>query len=458
MPTSATAQLVPLPGRARAVAPRWLPALLLLPCAACSGGGESEDSVGFLRPAAADGGAVLAKETPPPAAPPVQEPEASPPAGPAAPSAPLAAPVEASAASSPPVHRTAEAEDLELASSLLHQPTEAFAALVDRHAAALGTERKRLLLAFSAARTGDLAEVRRLSQGLEASSALSESEKSLLRGALEPAAARAAGVALAVSTPLDRAMELCLLEREARSHAAAGAHALSAAAWSRLLLAEIASPWEADRESLARWTEALEAEQRQHRWNPRGSWPSIEVQVEAGDSLIAIRKRILEQRPELLLCTGLIARANGLPSETAIRPGDVLRIPIDRPSALVDVAARWTLYLLGDEVAAAWEVGVGREEGSTRPGLYTIGDKQVEPMWFQAGRKPVPFGDPENPLGTRWLSWREGEAETHLGFHGTSDPGGVGGRVSQGCVRMRNADIERFYEILPKGALVRVQL
>ena len=78
-------------------------------------------------------------------------------------------------------------------------------------------------------------------------------------------------------------------------------------------------------------------------------------------------------------------------------------------------------------------------------------------MWFRPGKDPIPFGDPENPLGTRWMAWNEDDKGTSLGFHGTTDPEGVGGRVSKGCVRMRNADVELLYDVLPRGAVVAVR-
>jgi lipoprotein-anchoring transpeptidase ErfK/SrfK len=44
-----------------------------------------------------------------------------------------------------------------------------------------------------------------------------------------------------------------------------------------------------------------------------------------------------------------------------------------------------------------------------------------------------------------------------LGIHGTNDPTSIGKRVSQGCIRMRNEDVEALFEILPEGATVTVQ-
>jgi lipoprotein-anchoring transpeptidase ErfK/SrfK len=123
----------------------------------------------------------------------------------------------------------------------------------------------------------------------------------------------------------------------------------------------------------------------------------------------------------------------------------------------VYIAARWLLYLHGTEVVAAWSIGVGKPGEETPTGEFTIGPKQKDPVWFRPGHDPVPFGDPENPLGTRWLPWHAGGEKTGFGFHGTNEPEAVGGRVSQGCVRMRNEDVELLHAILPEGARVVVR-
>lgn len=246
-------------------------------------------------------------------------------------------------------------------------------------------------------------------------------------------------------------------EQRARAALDSGSFAAAARQYSVLLLDGVRREPPEPRERLRAWSAELDRAQRGHRWSRRGAWPSIELTVQPGDSLIAIRTRALAAHPGLLLSTGLIARANELPSETSIRPGDVLRVPTDRASALVDISAMWVLYLLGDEVAASWEVGVGKDTSPTRPGEYTIGLKQKEPMWSPVGREPVPFGDPENPLGTRWLAWFAAGKNTSLGFHGTNDLNAIGRRVSDGCVRMRNPDVELLFEILPRDARTAVQ-
>lgn len=444
----------------------WTAALLALAASGC-GGSEADPAAqetGFLRVAEA---APPKTVEPAEAAPAKAEPQSEVAPAPSAVVEPP--PAAAEPAAKGPESKAAtkgqdwsgpapDASDLELAAALLHRPYGEFAATLQRRSGDLPAERRDLLAAFSAAVWGQVEAARDLAERLKGSGAVAAGERTRLERALQPEAGRPVQAALATTaSPLERAMDLALLARAAREASAGESPARAASLWSELLLAEMQSPWPTDRAALEDWSGALMQAQRGHRWNPRGTWPSVEVTVRPGDSLIAIRKRVLAERPELLLCTGLIARANGLPDEDAIQPGDVLRIPTDRASALVDVSSRWAFYLLGDEVVAAWEVGVGKEQGSTRLGTYLVGEKQREPMWFQAGREPVPFGDPENPLGTRWLAWNENGKGTSLGFHGTNDPDGVGGRVSQGCVRMRNEDVEVLYEILPRDAEVVVR-
>ncbi|MBA3579003.1 MAG: L,D-transpeptidase [Gemmatimonadaceae bacterium] len=55
----------------------------------------------------------------------------------------------------------------------------------------------------------------------------------------------------------------------------------------------------------------------------------------------------------------------------------------------------------------------------------------------------------EGVLGTRRLTLGDG-----YGIHGTNKPETVGQAVSHGCVRMRNEDIERLFEMVPVGTPV----
>ena len=99
-------------------------------------------------------------------------------------------------------------------------------------------------------------------------------------------------------------------------------------------------------------------------------------------------------------------------------------------------------------------IGIGREGWSTPLGKARIARKVVGPTWnvpdsirrehaAQGDHLPgsVPPG-PDNPLGTHalYLSWPR-----YL-IHGTNKPGGIGMRVSHGCIQLYPEDIIPLYE------------
>ena len=400
-------------------------------------------------PVAADagpgGGQTSAPASPPPDAP--QARSAAQPEVAAPPSRPAAEPSNGSSAG-----------EVELARELAHRPGALSAWLSDR-GAALPAGRRALALAVAQAiddRPEALAQLARPPTAGDEPVG-SPHELSMLDEALRPGTVRARAASVSRATPLVFAAHVARTAREADEALADGRFPEAAAGYSDVLQAELDAPWTSEVEMLRTWSEALSKAQRRHQWNRKGGWPSLEVTVERGDSLISLRKRVIQEHPELLLCTGLIERANELKGET-IHPGQVLRIPRERARMLVDLSARWAVYFLGDQAVAAWEVGVGAAESPTPPGVYTVGDKNTEPMWFRPSQQPVPFGAPENPLGTRWIAWLDETARpTGLAFHGTKDPESIGADQSQGCVRMRNRDVEELFEVLPVGARIEVR-
>jgi hypothetical protein len=265
----------------------------------------------------------------------------------------------------------------------------------------------------------------------------------------------AAGFVSAASTassPLMTGLEIAQLRIQLRDALRARDYKAACAALSDLLEAELSADWEPNIEALTKWGAKLNEAQRFHRWSEKGEWPSLEYVVQSGDSLVAIRKKVIAENPHLNLCTGLIQRANQLRDGNSIHPGQKLRIPLDQVHTLVSLKARFLLYYHAEEVVAAWRVTIGREN-RTVPGEYTAGEKQEEPMWFRKGEANVPFGDPENPLGTRWIAWN---GSNGLGFHGTWEPEKIGQAASDGCIRMKNEDVEVLFEVLPRGSHIVV--
>jgi lipoprotein-anchoring transpeptidase ErfK/SrfK len=339
-----------------------------------------------------------------------------------------------------------------IGAALLHGAPRDLAGALDANG--VRGARRDLLLAFSHALAGDRQRAEDMVRNLS-STAVSAQERGLLDLALGESGAVPRAASIRREGPVLLAMRMSLVAQEATALLAGKAHASAARDFSELLLLEVDAPWASDRASLAVWGQGLAEAQEGHRWNPRGEWPSVEVEVQPGDHLTAIRKRYLAQYPERRICTGLIERANRI--RGYLQPGQTLRIPTEPVSVLVDIDTRRVLYLHGGEVAATWEVGVGRAGEDTILGDFTAGEKNTNPTWFQVGQDPIPFGDPRNPLGTRWIGWNQDGRSTHYGFHGTKEPDSIGHAASDGCVRFHNRDVEEIFQVLPVGTPIHVQ-
>lgn len=153
---------------------------------------------------------------------------------------------------------------------------------------------------------------------------------------------------------------------------------------------------------------------------------------------------------------GSIKRMNGLDEKATIRPGDELKIL--KAACFIEVVKskfRLTAYL-DDYFFNEYAISVGKEESPTPAGTYEIETKSSKPYWYYKGQK-IPYGDPRNILGTRWLGFKDKPGASRLGIHGTTDPKSIGQMVSQGCIRMRNPDVEELYDFALTGTRVEVR-
>jgi lipoprotein-anchoring transpeptidase ErfK/SrfK len=104
---------------------------------------------------------------------------------------------------------------------------------------------------------------------------------------------------------------------------------------------------------------------------------------------------------------------------------------------------RATLYRDGRPVLRA-AVGVGSESRPTPRGEYYIRNKLTR--YHSPTYGPVAFGtSARSPTETDW------PAGGFVGIHGTDRPELLPGRVSHGCIRMRNADVLKLAKRMPVG-------
>ncbi|MFB6226768.1 MAG: L,D-transpeptidase [bacterium] len=98
-------------------------------------------------------------------------------------------------------------------------------------------------------------------------------------------------------------------------------------------------------------------------------------------------------------------------------------------------------------------VTIGADTGPTPTGHFKITSRLRHPWYTPEDEETLRPGHPENPLGSRWL----GINKPHYGLHGTNEPETIRTKDSEGCVRLRNRDIEKLYRHLPRGADVIIK-
>lgn len=119
---------------------------------------------------------------------------------------------------------------------------------------------------------------------------------------------------------------------------------------------------------------------------------------------------------------------------------------------LVNIPARSLRIYDNDKCIAMYPVGVGTIETKTPSGFYKIVEKIKNPTWTNPEdlSMVIPAGV-DNPLGQRWLG-----IGGNYGIHGTNRPESVGHYVSNGCIRMVEADVEKVFDKVSVGTPVQI--
>jgi lipoprotein-anchoring transpeptidase ErfK/SrfK len=147
----------------------------------------------------------------------------------------------------------------------------------------------------------------------------------------------------------------------------------------------------------------------------------------------------------------LLRKSNNI-SGHIIRVGDRMRILDGKFSVSVSKSRNDLELYLNGEFFKRYPVGTG-EFNKTPVGDFFIDDRISQPTWWRPDGKAIPYGDPENLLGTHWLSINV----RGYGLHGTWEPDTIGKQLSAGCVRMLNEDIEELFTLLPVGTPVSIR-
>ena len=113
---------------------------------------------------------------------------------------------------------------------------------------------------------------------------------------------------------------------------------------------------------------------------------------------------------------------------------------------------RATLYRGGRRIWTA-RIGVGEPRWPTPRGRFYVRERLVVPR----GRSrqmygPFAFGTSAHSATLSGGNWGEGV----IGVHGTGAPELIPGRISHGCVRVRNPKIQRLRRLMPLGTPIRI--
>ena len=169
---------------------------------------------------------------------------------------------------------------------------------------------------------------------------------------------------------------------------------------------------------------------------------SLIYEIRSGDTLNKIAR-------EYKTTVELIMKSNNINDELII-PGRKIKIWSASFNILVDKSQNILLLKSEEEIIRGYIVSTGKNN-CTPAGTFKIVNKLINPTWFKAGAV-VPPESAENVLGSRWM----GFDLAGYGIHGTIEPKELGKQVTQGCVRLSNADVEELYTIVPLGTEVTI--
>lgn len=119
---------------------------------------------------------------------------------------------------------------------------------------------------------------------------------------------------------------------------------------------------------------------------------------------------------------------------------------------IINVAARSLGVYKNNEKIRLYPVGLGKLSTPTPVGYFSVLTKEENPTWVDPGDSgnTIPSGE-SNPLGYRWM-----QVWGNYGIHGTNHPESIGSYVSNGCIRMKEADVEEVYDYASVGTPVEI--
>ena len=134
------------------------------------------------------------------------------------------------------------------------------------------------------------------------------------------------------------------------------------------------------------------------------------------------------------------------------------------PEMIVISKQEFTLTLLANDGSAivSYPVAIGKNPGNKRmagdmktpEGEFIITQIQRSTHWTHD------FGDGNGEIDGCYGNWfirLDARPHKGIGIHGTHDPESIGTRATEGCVRLRNEDLDALREYVKEGMRVRIE-
>ena len=118
----------------------------------------------------------------------------------------------------------------------------------------------------------------------------------------------------------------------------------------------------------------------------------------------------------------------------------------------INLASRILTFWRNGKKVIMYPIAVGAPESQTPVGHFSVLEMEVDPEWIDPKdtKKKVPSGE-SNPLGYRWMRFYQ-----TYGIHGTNKPWSIGEYVSNGCIRLKEENVEELYELSDIGTPVDI--
>ncbi|GAE33494.1 L,D-transpeptidase [Halalkalibacter akibai] len=124
------------------------------------------------------------------------------------------------------------------------------------------------------------------------------------------------------------------------------------------------------------------------------------------------------------------------------------------PFLIVNVESNELAYINDGDIQEVYKVATGKDGDETPTGTFSIIVKAKDPYYR---KKDIPGGDPNNPLGTRWIGFNANDTDGRIfGIHGTNRPDSIGQAVTGGCIRLPNEIVEKLFDEIPLGTKIYI--